>query len=59
MKEKLGGGWGELKSLAERSGAPEAKKLADDTTQQIVAIFKDGKLVRDNDFVFSADWIGH
>lgn len=42
-KEKLGGGYEELQKLAERSGAPEAKKMVEETTQQVIAIFKDGE----------------
>lgn len=42
VKDKFAGGWDELKSLADKSGAPEAKKIVEDTTAQIVSIFKDG-----------------
>lgn len=43
LKDKLSGGWSQLKELGEQSGAPEAKKLVEDTTAQVVDIFKNGK----------------
>ncbi|KAF8309267.1 hypothetical protein DL93DRAFT_2158473 [Clavulina sp. PMI_390] len=44
VKEKLGKGWDDLKNLAEKGGeqGEEAKKLVEETTKQVVALFKDG-----------------
>lgn len=42
VKEKIGGGWEQLSELAKSSGAPEAKKLVEDTTKQVEDIFKQG-----------------
>lgn len=45
VKEKFAGGWDEMKQLADKSGAPEAKKIVEDTTAQVIGIFKDGALL--------------
>ncbi|KAI0930627.1 hypothetical protein AcV5_007291 [Taiwanofungus camphoratus] len=41
ITEKLGGGYENLKAMAEKSG-PEAKKILDDTTQQVKDMFTKG-----------------
>ncbi|KAH9938919.1 hypothetical protein B0H21DRAFT_878593 [Amylocystis lapponica] len=41
IAEKLGGGYDELKQMAEKRG-PEAKKILDETTQQVKSIFAKG-----------------
>ncbi|PCH43567.1 hypothetical protein WOLCODRAFT_122202 [Wolfiporia cocos MD-104 SS10] len=41
VRQKLGGGYEELKRLVEKNG-PEAKKILDDTTERIKTIFSKG-----------------
>lgn len=48
IQQKLGGGWKDLKELADKNGAPEAKKMVEETTKQVQDLFKEG---------FSADTI--